>query len=172
MSRLPARQRARSRLRLHLLVPLALGASAAAQAQWVEHRSVSTVTARQLVAACEDYAAKHHWHVAIWVLDEAGIPTAFARMEGAPSLAVQSAQDKARTALAIGHPSGELGQGLEQGHLQILALNLFPMAGGLPISSAGTIVGAIGVGGAQSSEDEQCAKAALDQVLGKPLTTP
>jgi glc operon protein GlcG len=115
-----------------------------------------------MIAACENLAARNHWLVAIWVLDDRGTPAAFARMEGAPALAVETAQEKARTALAIGHPSGDLGAGLDKGQLQILGLKLFPMKGGLPLLAEGRVAGAIGVGGAESAEDEQCAQAGVD----------
>ncbi|MDE3114909.1 MAG: heme-binding protein, partial [Pseudomonadota bacterium] len=113
------------------------------------------------------YATKHGWHLAIWVIDGSGTPLAFRRMDGAGTLAVATSKEKAQTALELGHPSGDLSQGLAQGHLDILSLGLFAMSGGLPITADGQIVGAIGAGGAQSSHDEECAQAGLDAVLGK-----
>jgi glc operon protein GlcG len=118
-----------------------------------------------MIAACEELASRNHWLVAIWVLDEGGIPAAFARMEGTPALAVETAQEKARTALAIAHPSGDLAAGLEKGQLEILGLRLFPMKGGLPLLAEGRVAGAIGVGGAESVQDEQCAQAGVDTLL-------
>ena len=138
-----------------------LGA-AAPDGPWVLHRSGSVAAARKMIAACEDLAARNHWLVAVWVLDDRGTPAAFARMEGAPALAVETAQEKAKTALALGHPSGDLGAGLDKGQLQILGLKLFPMKGGLPLLAEGRVAGAIGVGGAESAEDEECAQAGVD----------
>ena len=139
----------------------------AAQAQFVERKALTVKAAESMTASCAAFAAKHNWHLAVWVLDDAGIPLAFRRMDGAGAMAVTTSQEKAKTALRLGHPSGDLSQGLAQGHLEILGLGLFPMQGGLPIIADGQVVGAIGAGGAQSSQDEQCAQAGLDAVLGK-----
>jgi glc operon protein GlcG len=160
--------RPRMRRKARLAIAAALGLAAASvgalppDAQWVVHRSVSVAAARRMIGACEELAVRNHWLVAVWVLDDSGTPTAFARMEGAAVLAVETAQEKAKTALRIGHPSGDLGAGLDKGELQLLGLHLFPMKGGLPLLADGRVAGAIGVGGAESAEDEQCAQAGVD----------
>ena len=42
---------------------------------------------------------------------------------------------------------------------------LVPFAGGLPIiTDSGHLIGAIGVSGASSDQDEECAQAAIDSV--------
>ncbi len=42
------------------------------------------------------------------------------------------------------------------------------LRGGLPISSAGEVIGAIGVGGAPGGDlDEACAKAGVDEIAGR-----
>jgi glc operon protein GlcG len=132
------------------------------EAQWVQRSSISVTAARKMVAACEQLAARNHWLVAIWVLDESGSPAAYARMEGATVLAVDTAEQKAKTALRIGHPSGDIGAALDKGQLQLLGLGLFPMKGGLPLLADGKVAGAIGVGGAESAQDEECAQAGVD----------
>ncbi|HMK87090.1 MAG TPA: heme-binding protein [Steroidobacteraceae bacterium] len=153
------------RLGRALPAALALALAIAApplKAQWIEHRSISVAAARKMITACEQLASRNHWLVAIWVLDESGTPAAFARMEGAPALAVHTAEQKAQTALAIAHPSGDIGAGLDKGQLELLGLGLFPMKGGLPLLADGRVAGAIGVGGAQSAQDEECAQAGVD----------
>lgn len=167
MTRRPSvRPRVRRKARLAIAAALGLAAASAGalppDAQWVVHRSVSVAAARRMIGACEELAARNHWLVAVWVLDDSGTPTAFARMEGAAVLAVETAQEKAKTALRIGHPSGDLGAGLDKGELQLLGLHLFPMKGGLPLLADGRVAGAIGVGGAESAQDEQCAQAGVD----------
>lgn len=144
-----------------------LFASGAAQAQFVERKAVTIEAAEHMTAACTAYATKHGWHLAIWVIDGSGTPLAFRRMDGAGTLAVTTSKEKAQTALELGHPSRDLSQGLAQGHLDILSLGLFAMSGGLPIMADGQVAGAIGTGGAQSSQDEECAQAGIDAVLGK-----
>lgn len=139
----------------------------AAQAQFVSQKALTIEAAQKMTAACTAFAAKNGWHLSVWVIDGSGTPLAFQRMEGAGALATDTALQKAKTALKLGHPSGDLGQGLAQGHLDILGLGLFAMAGGLPIAADGKVVAAIGAGGAQSNQDEQCAQAGVDAVLGK-----
>jgi glc operon protein GlcG len=143
------------------LAALSAGALAP-DSPWIVHRSVSVAAAQKMIGACEELAARNHWIVAIWVLDDSGTPAAFARMEGAPVLAVETAQEKAKTALRIGHPSGDIGAGIDQGQVQLLGLHLLAMKGGLPLLVDGRVAGAIGVGGAESAQDEECARAGVD----------
>jgi glc operon protein GlcG len=160
------------RLRVRWIVPFAvvpaLGFAALSagalppESPWIMHRSVSVAAAQRMIGACEELAARSHWLVAIWVLDDSGTPAAFARMEGAPVLAVETAQEKAKTALRIGHPSGDIGAGIDKGQLQLLGLHLLAMKGGLPLLVDGRVAGAIGVGGAESAQDDECARAGVD----------
>jgi glc operon protein GlcG len=73
--------------------------------------------------------------------------------------------DKARSAALFKRPTKALQDALAAGGEGWRVLGLqgaVPVDGGLPLISDGKIVGAIGVSGATSAQDGQCAKAAMD----------
>ena len=105
-------------------------------------------------------------HVAVTILDAAGVHKAVLAADGASPRGVASSSAKALTALQFAAPTGELGDRLktDSALAQQVAANpaYNTRAGGVPIRVAGEIIGAIGVGGARGSEkDEACALAGL-----------
>ena len=73
--------------------------------------------------------------------------------------------DKARTAARFKRPTKAFQDALAAGGdgLRILGLEgVTPVEGGFPLLLDGKIVGAIGVSGASSAQDAQCAKAGAD----------
>jgi uncharacterized protein GlcG (DUF336 family) len=75
--------------------------------------------------------------------------------------------DKARSAALYKRPTKALQDALAAGgeSLRILALQgAVPIEGGIPLVMDGKIVGAIGVSGAASAQDGQCAKAGADAI--------
>jgi uncharacterized protein GlcG (DUF336 family) len=105
------------------------------------------------------------------VLDPGGHLKALAREDGQTFLRAQVSQAKAWGALALGVHSRHIATRYEQGARQagfITAMNsltggqLVPLPGGLLIrDGAGQLLGAIGVSGAVSEDDEACGAAAL-----------
>src|SRR6476661_1428796 len=99
------------------------------------------------------------------ILDDGGNLKAFGRMDGAPILSIEIAQNKAYTAL-FGVSTHDFFNFI-QGDPSLLAgiPNLARVAawgGGFPIRVDGEIVGAIGVSGAPAVQnDVDCARAAL-----------
>src|SRR3954453_13224218 len=67
--------------------------------------SISTEAAARLIAAGEARAAELGKPFVIAVVDDGGVLKAFSRMDGAPLLSVQVAQDKAYTAVGFGLPT-------------------------------------------------------------------
>ena len=134
-----------------------------------EKKSVSSELAHRVIAAAEAKASEMGVPMGIAICDEAGVLKAFSRMDGAALFAVQIAQDKAYTAVGFGMPSGgwhdfikddpPLAAGAVGG---IDRLVIF--GGGFPITSGGTIVGAIGVSGGHYSQDMEVAEAGLAAV--------
>jgi uncharacterized protein GlcG (DUF336 family) len=75
--------------------------------------------------------------------------------------------DKARSAALFKRPTKAFQDALAAGGdgLRILRLQgAVPVEGGFPLVMDGKIVGAIGVSGATSAQDAQCAKAGADSV--------
>src|SRR5207244_10832770 len=78
---------------------------------------------------------------------------------------LEVAIDKARTATLFKRPTKALQDALAAGGegLRILTLKgVTAVEGGIPLVMDGKIVGAIGVSGATSAQDAQCAKAGAD----------
>src|ERR687885_1990143 len=68
---------------------------------FIKH-SVSSELAHRLIEAAERHANQMGHAFVIAILDESGVLKAFSRMDGAPLLSVQVAQDKAYTAAGFG----------------------------------------------------------------------
>jgi glc operon protein GlcG len=121
--------------------------------------------AKRAMAAAELEAAKNSLQVAITILDSGGNWVMFHRFDNAQLSATTVSEGKARTALDFKRPSKALDDAIAGGGagMRLLALkNITPIEGGLPVIVDGKIIGAIGVSGALSSQDEQIAKTGAD----------
>ncbi|MEB2519549.1 heme-binding protein [Pseudomonas sp. YuFO20] len=104
------------------------------------------------------------------VLDAAGHPLAVLRDEQASFLRPQIATGKARGCLGMGFGGRELARRAQAMPAFFDAINsltggeVIPVAGGVLIRNAeGKILGAIGISGDTSDNDERCAVQAIDQ---------
>jgi glc operon protein GlcG len=121
--------------------------------------------AKRVMSAAELEAAKNSWTVAITILDSGGNLVMFHKFDNAQLSAVTTSEGKARTALEFKLPSKALDDAIAAGGagLRLLALkDITPLQGGVLILADGKIVGAIGVSGALSAQDEQVAKTGAD----------
>jgi uncharacterized protein GlcG (DUF336 family) len=113
------------------------------------------------MAACKAEAEKNKWNVAIAIVDDGGYLLAFERMDGVAAISAEVAIGKARTSAMTRRPS----KMFEDRVKERPAFVMFPagmlIQGGLPILVRNECVGAIGVSGVQSHEDEQVAKAGV-----------
>lgn len=116
---------------------------------------------RRVSAAAEAEAVRNGWHVAIAILDDGGHLLHLVRMDGATPANAEIAQQKARTAALTRRPSKMWEDRVTAGRLSTLKMPLLPVQGGVPILVEGTCVGAVGVSGVQSHEDEQIATAGI-----------
>jgi len=110
--------------------------------------------------------------VAVSVLDSSGELRLLLAADGTPSRSVQNSGLKAKAALAFNIPSGQVAERVktDKDVADRLAANptWLARAGAVPVSVGGTVIGAIGVGGARGSEkDEACAVAGLDKVKSR-----
>ncbi|MBT2234233.1 heme-binding protein [Nonomuraea sp. NEAU-A123] len=134
-----------------------------------QNPSITHAAARAIIDAAVEAAGETSIAYAIAVVDAAGHLTAFIRMDGAPVMAAQVAQDKAYTAAGFGMST-------EQWHEFIkddapLALGaptgvdrLVAFGGGIPITVDGHIVGGIGVSGGHWSDDIKIAGAGMTAI--------
>ena len=114
---------------------------------------------KKMLVACEAEASKNKWAVSISIVDDSGLPLGFLRMDGAPPISADVASGKARTSAMTKRPS----KFFEDRVKERPAFANFPagilIQGGIPLTHENECVGAIGVSGVQSHEDEQIAEA-------------
>jgi glc operon protein GlcG len=129
----------------------------------IEVRTVTLEAARRAVTACIERAQQLGVEVAIAVVDQAGNLKAFARMDGAPLLSSQIAQDKAWTAAAFGLPTHRWWDLVKDEppllHGIVKTDRLIIFGGGVPLRSGRDVVGGIGVSGSSAEQDREIAEA-------------
>ena len=126
---------------------------------------ISLENAKKAAAASVAEASKNHWTMAVAVTDIGGDLVYFEKMDGTQTGSVQVAIGKARTAALFKRPSKAFQDIVAGGGngLRILALEgAVPIEGGVPLVVDGQIVGAIGLSGATSDQDGQCARAGAE----------
>jgi uncharacterized protein GlcG (DUF336 family) len=156
-------------LLLLVMVVFGLGALAPAVAQMPNPYGlpVSLETAKKVAAPAIAEATKNNWTVAVAVVDPAGNLVYFEKMDNTQLGSANVAVDKARTAALFKRPSKAFQDALAAGGDSVRILRLqgvVPVEGGIPLVVEGKIVGAIGVSGATSAQDAQCAKAGADML--------
>jgi glc operon protein GlcG len=149
---------------------VALGISFSTTAADLPTRHVLTLqAARQVIAAAEAEAKQKGWPCVVAVTDSAGFLIALDRMDDSPMLAsVELAPAKARTAALFRKPSKALEDSINTGRVAAVTSGFVEMAGALPLTVNGEIVGAIGVSSAQPDWDVQIATAGAAALAGKP----
>ena len=134
-------------------------------ADLVTKHSISSELAWKMVDAAVSKARDLGVTENVAILDDGGNLKAFGRMDGAPILAIGIAQNKAYTAL-FGVSTQDFFNFIE-GDPSLLAgmptlARVAAWGGGFPIKVKGEIVGAIGLSGAPTVQnDVDCASAAL-----------
>lgn len=131
--------------------------------------SLCLEAATRVLRAAEAKAAQLGLCIATTVVDESGVTKAFARMDGAPLVAVDVSRKKATTAVGFGLATGKTWHDFVKDDPILAAgaqsLPDFTMlGGGFPIIVGGHMVGAVGVSGGHYSQDEECARAGLGVV--------
>ena len=127
--------------------------------------------AKKLMAAAEAEAVRNKWEVVIAILNDGGRIVAVHRMDGARPGNDQIAIAKATTSAMTCRPSAVWERWIEGAHKAYATFPFLAAQGGLPIIIDGDLVGAIGVSGVKSSEDEQIAMAAIKTVFPQAKTT-
>ena len=131
----------------------------------VKKHSISSELAQKMVDEAVAKARELGVSENVAILDDGGNLKAFSRMDGAPILCIEIAQNKAYTAL-LGVSTQDFFD-FFQGDPSLLAgIPALPRVaawgGGCPIKINGEIVGAIGLSGAPTVQnDMDCARAAL-----------
>jgi uncharacterized protein GlcG (DUF336 family) len=121
--------------------------------------------AKKMLAAGEAEATKNQWNIVMAILDDSALLVALHRMDGArpgnPEIAIQ----KARTSALTERSSKVWEDRVNGGRVSLMSMPVLPVQGGLPIIVDGHCLGAIGVSGVASDQDEQVAMAAIMAVF-------
>jgi glc operon protein GlcG len=128
---------------------------------------ISLENARKAAAPAMAEAAKNNWMVAVAIVDPGGNLVYYEKMDNTQIGSANVAVEKARTAALFKRPTKAFQDALAAGGdaLRLLKLpGVVPIEGGIPLLMDGKIVGAIGVSGATSAQDAQCAKAGADTI--------
>jgi len=121
--------------------------------------------AKTMMAAAEAEAARNNWEVVIAILNDGGRIVAVHRMDGARPGNDDIALGKARTSAMTCRPSAVWQKWIDGPHPAYATFPFLAAQGGLPIIIDGDLIGAIGVSGVKSYEDEQIAMAAIRAVF-------
>ena len=133
--------------------------------------SLNLETAQKIVALALDYRRDRSMKpLTVAVLDGGGHLKALAREDGTSTLRPEIARGKANGAIAMGLGSRALYRRAQEQPYFIQAMNgladgaLVPVPGGVLIRDDSGIIGAVGITGDSSDNDEACAIAAIEAV--------
>ncbi len=104
--------------------------------------------------------------LAVAVIDVAGEVVVLRRSDGGRPMTSRVAVAKARSALVSLMPSGQLDKlppGIIDALQGLYGGNFVPRAGGVLVTDGDAVVGAIGASGAQSDEDEEAVRTAVER---------
>lgn len=127
--------------------------------------ALTAADAAIIVAACRVEATKNNWPVCIAVVDEAGFLLHLERMDGAGLQTPEVATAKARTSALTKLPTQALEEVVKARPTVGLIPGRLPVQGAVPIIYRDECIGAIGVSGVKSPEDEVVAIAGRDALL-------
>ncbi len=159
-------------MKLILAISLAIAANPAS-AQIVTKKSLTLEGARRVIAGAQSEARKVNAPGGvIAVVDDGGNLVALERLDGTFAAGASVSIGKARTAVQFKRPTRVFEEIIRNGRTPMLALDDFtPLQGGIPITVDGEIVGAVGVSGAASAQqDEELAIAGAAAISGTKVT--
>jgi uncharacterized protein GlcG (DUF336 family) len=116
---------------------------------------------KKISTAAEAEAKKNNWNVCIAILDDGGHLLHLIRMDGATPANARIAVEKGRTAAETRRSTANWQERVAKRPELLRMPGVTPVQGGLPIVMDGTCVGAVGISGVQSHEDEQIAAAGI-----------
>ena len=110
-------------------------------------------------------AVKNKWNVTIAIVDDGGHLLSLIRGDGAPPASAEIAELKAHSA-AVARRSTKVTEDRIASRPALVRMPPLPVQGGVPIMHDGRCVGAVGVSGVQSHEDEQVCNAGIAALGG------
>jgi glc operon protein GlcG len=152
------------------ILTVASVAGVAGATEIVERKTLTLDGAQRAIAAAVAQAHKNHAGGVIAIVDDGGNLMALQRVDGTFAAGANISIGKARTAALFQKPTRVFEDIIGKGRTAMVALNDFtPLQGGVPITIDGQIVGAVGVSGAASAQqDEELAMSAAAAVSNAP----
>lgn len=142
---------------------------AAASAQWTDRKTLTLDGAKRVVAGAVAEAHRRNTTGVIAVVDDGGSLMALERLDGTFAAGALISVGKARTAALFKKPTKAFEDIINEGRTAMTTVDFTPLQGGVPITVDGAIVGAVGVSGASSAqEDEELATAGAAAVTTAP----
>ena len=133
------------------ILPPTLSAQAVAKKQ-----QLTMDGAKQVADAVLTEAKRLNTTGVVAVVDDGGNLMYLARIDGSFAAGAMISYGKARTAALFKRPTAVFENIIKQGRTPMIALNDFtPLQGGVPVEVGGEIVGAVGVSGAASAQQDE-----------------
>ena len=128
-----------------------------ARAQTIERKSLTLEGAKKVIAAAiVEAKSKNAPGGAIAVVDEGGTLIAVERLDNTFAAGANISIGKARTAVLFKRPTKFFEDVINKGRTAMTTLNDFtPLQGGIPIIVDGQVIGAVGVSGAASAQQDE-----------------
>ena len=126
--------------------------------------------AKKLLASAEAEAVRNNWEVVIAIVNDGGRIVAVHRMDGARPGNDDIALAKANTSAMTCRPSAVWQKWVDGPHPAYATFPFLAAQGGVPIIVDGDLIGAVGVSGVKSAQDEQIALAAIRAVFPQART--
>jgi glc operon protein GlcG len=145
----------RTKMILALTLALASGAFAADAPDKADKKILTLAGARTVAAAAEAEAAKGGATPAFAIVDDGGHVLLLVRPETTFAAAAEVSVQKARTAAIFRKETIAFENAVNGGRYALLGVDVMtPLMGGVPIVVDGQVVGAIGVSGAKSQQQD------------------
>lgn len=134
---------------------MAFSISVTLSAQVLNTKSISLEAAKKIVAEAVRYAkANNAPGAAIAVVDAGGNLIYLEKLDGTFAAAAEVATKKANTAAIFKAPSSKLENSINGGRQALITVGHTFLQGGIPIISDGQVIGAIGISGSASAQQD------------------
>lgn len=142
--------------KIFLFITFAIAFAATSFAQTIDTKNISLDAAKKIVAEAVKYAkANNAPGGAIAVVDNGGNLVYLERLDNTFAAASEVAIKKANTAALFKAPSSKLENSINGGRDALITVGHTFLQGGVPIIVDGQVVGAIGVSGSASAQQDE-----------------
>lgn len=142
--------------RVIILIAILVALYNISSAQVLQSKTVSLEAAKKIASEAVRYAkANNSPGGAIAIVDNGGNLVYLERLDGTFAAAAEVATRKANTAALFKAPSAKLESSINNGRQALITVGHTFLQGGIPIIIDGQVIGAIGVSGAASAQQDE-----------------